>query len=93
MYLSPRTSPKYNSVWRPVPGKGKEGEKVSAETQLNVLINNQRSLIEQEKDAVEKAKLIGFAAGFLNGMRLTNCVTAEQYNKAYAAIVESNNGE
>ena len=80
-------------MWRPVPGKGKEGEKVSTETQLNVLINNQRALIEQEKDAVEKAKLIGFAAGFLNGMRLTNCVTAEQYNKAYAAIVESNNGE
>lgn len=64
---------------------------MSAETQLNVLISNHRTLIKQETDAVDKAKLIGFAAGFLNGMRLTNCLTTEQYNRAYKSIMECNN--
>lgn len=64
---------------------------MSAETQLNVLMNNHLAMIKQEKDEVEKAKLVGFAAGFLNGMRLTNSLTAEQYNRTYKTIMESNN--
>lgn len=65
---------------------------MSPELQLNVLMNNQRQMIENEKDELEKAKIVGFTAGFLNGMRLTNCLTPEQYKKAYKSIMESNHG-
>lgn len=62
---------------------------MTPEKQLKVLIKNQRQIIEREKDPLEKAKTLGFSIGFLNGMRLTNCLTPEEYQEAYESIMES----
>lgn len=61
---------------------------MTAEAQLKVLISNQKALIQKEKSQIKKAELTGFAAGFLNGLRLVNCLSNEQYHNAYREIMK-----
>lgn len=61
---------------------------MTAEAQLKVLISNQKALIQEEESSLKKAELTGFAAGFLNGLRLANRISNKQYHTAYREIMK-----
>lgn len=56
------------------------------EKQLKYFMVKQRKLILEAENEVEMVKLIGFAVGFLNGMRLSKTITKEQYEEEYAKL-------
>ena len=58
---------------------------MKGERQLKALMKKQRKLIV-EADEKERVKLIGFAVGFLNGMRISNAITKEQYEDEYTKL-------
>ena len=64
----------------------KWGRKMSIEKQLKKLMNKQKKLISQADTEEERAELIGFAVGFLNGMRMSKVITNEQYVEEYAKL-------
>lgn len=51
--------------------------------QIKGFIDKQEKLIRLAKTSDEKAEYIGFWAGFLNGLRLTNAITNEEYKTLY----------
>lgn len=53
--------------------------------QLEGFMRKQRKLI-LKSDGSERAELIGFAVGFLNGMRISKAITKEQYETEYAKL-------
>ena len=56
------------------------------EKQLKKLMNKQKKLISQADTEEERAELIGFAVGFLNGMRMSKAITNEQYTEEYTKL-------
>lgn len=61
-----------------------EGKKM--DKQLRYFMVKQRKLIMEAKNEEEMAKLIGFAVGFLNGMRISKAITKEQYEEEYTKL-------
>lgn len=59
---------------------------MAIEKQLKKLMNKQKKLISQADTEEERAELIGFAVGFLNGMRISKAITREQYEEEYAKL-------
>lgn len=59
---------------------------MSIEKQLKKLMNKQKKLISQADTEEERAELIGFAVGFLNGMRISKAITREQYEEEYTKL-------
>lgn len=59
---------------------------MSIEKQLKKIMNKQKKLISEANTEEEKAELIGFAVGFLNGMRMSKVITNEQYIEEYAKL-------
>lgn len=53
--------------------------------QLEGFMRKQRKLI-LKSDGSERAELIGFAVGFLNGMRISKAITKEQYETEYTKL-------
>lgn len=56
------------------------------EEQLKRFMVKQKKLILEADKEEEIAKLVGFAAGFLNGMRISKAITREQYEEEYAKL-------
>lgn len=46
----------------------------------------QKKLILDAKNQNEVCELVGFAAGFLNGMRISKAITKEQYEAEYEKL-------
>lgn len=61
-------------------------ERKKMDKQLRYFMVKQRKLIMEAKNEEEMAKLIGFAVGFLNGMRISKTITREQYEAEYAKL-------
>lgn len=59
---------------------------MTTEKQLESMMKKQRKLISKANTAEERAELIGFAVGFLNGMRMSKAITNEQYTEEYAKL-------
>lgn len=56
------------------------------EEQLKRFMVKQKKLILEADKEEEIAKLVGFAAGFLNGMRISKAITREQYEEEYTKL-------
>lgn len=65
---------------------GGKPERKKMDKQLRYFMVKQRKLIMEAKNEEEMAKLIGFAVGFLNGMRISKTITREQYEAEYAKL-------
>lgn len=59
---------------------------MTTEKQLESMMKKQRKLISKATTAEERAELIGFAVGFLNGMRMSKAITNEQYTEEYTKL-------
>ena len=59
---------------------------MTTEKQLESMMKKQRKLISKATTEEERAELIGFAAGFLNGMRMSKAITNEQYTEEYTKL-------
>lgn len=59
---------------------------MTTEKQLESMMKKQRKLISKANTEEERAELIGFAAGFLNGMRMSKAITNEQYTEEYTKL-------
>ena len=59
---------------------------MTTEKQLEIMMKKQRKLISKANTEEERAELIGFAAGFLNGMRMSKAITNEQYTEEYTKL-------
>ena len=59
---------------------------MAEERQLKCLMIKQKKLIMEAKSQNEVCELVGFAAGFLNGMRISKAITKEQYEAEYAKL-------
>lgn len=59
---------------------------MTTEKQLESMMKKQRKLISKANTAEERAELIGFAVGFLNGMRMSKAITNEQYTEEYTKL-------
>lgn len=53
--------------------------------QLQSFMKKQKKLIS-EADGEERAELVGFAVGFLNGMWISKAITKEQYETEYTKL-------
>ena len=60
---------------------------MAEDKQLEAMMRKQRQLILRTSGAT-KAEQIGFAVGFLNGMRISKAITKEQYDAEYAKLQE-----
>lgn len=58
---------------------------MATDKQLEGFMRKQRKLI-LKSDGQERAELIGFAVGFLNGMRISKAITKEQYETEYTKL-------
>lgn len=58
---------------------------MAEDKQLEALMKKQRQLILRA-DGEAKAERIGFAVGFLNGMRISKAITKEQYEAEYGKL-------
>ena len=56
------------------------------EEQLKRFMVKQKKLILEADKEEEIAKLVGFAVGFLNGMRISKAITREQYEEEYTKL-------
>lgn len=56
------------------------------EEQLKRFMVKQKKLILEADKEEEIAKLVGFAVGFLNGMRISKAITKEQYEEEYTKL-------
>lgn len=56
------------------------------EKQLRHFMIKQKKLILNANEKEEIAELIGFATGFLNGMRISKAITKEQYEAEYGKL-------
>lgn len=56
------------------------------EEQLKRFMVKQKKLILEADKEEERAELIGFAVGFLNGMRISKAITKEQYEEEYTKL-------
>ena len=54
--------------------------------QLKCFMVKQKKLILEAKNQNEVCELVGFAAGFLIGMRISKAITKEQYETEYAKL-------
>lgn len=59
---------------------------MTTEKQLESMMKKQRKLISKANTEEERAELIGFAVGFLNGMRMSKAITNEQYTEEYTKL-------
>lgn len=59
---------------------------MAEEKQLKCFMVKQKKLILEAKNQNEVCELVGFAAGFLNGMRISKAITKEQYETEYAKL-------
>lgn len=58
---------------------------MATDKQLEGFMRKQRKLI-LKSDGQERAELIGFAVGFLNGMWISKAITKEQYETEYTKL-------
>lgn len=59
---------------------------MAEEKQLKCFMIKQKKLIMEAKSQNEVCELVGFATGFLNGMRISKAITKEQYEAEYAKL-------
>lgn len=56
------------------------------EKQLRYFMVKQRKLILEAEKEEEMLQLVGFAVGFLNGLRMSKVITKEEYEAEYAKL-------
>ena len=61
---------------------------MSRQKQMEIFAGNSIREIVHAKDQTERDRLVGMYAGFLAGVRLTNAISQQEYNKYYAELQE-----
>jgi len=69
-------------------GKNEEGQPMQKEQQLRVWIQKQKRLISEATEQKDRDYIAMMWQGFLNGLRLTNAITWQEYQELSREIVE-----
>lgn len=56
--------------------------------QIKGILRKQEKLIRLVETSDKKAEYLGFWAGFLNGLKITNAITNEEYKTLYDNVVK-----
>lgn len=56
--------------------------------QIRGILHKQEKLIRLAETSNKKAEYLGFWSGFLNGLRLTNAITKEEYDILYENAIK-----